>query len=635
MAKLDPGSRSSTRAPMSYGMFIERSRKFVESKGLSWKICVNEDGSVSKECDWDLRVLTDSHARSAARMNGFTINDHIRGAAIAAGWPTALLPTGKVLSLEVQEFLKAVIAYRCKEAVMPRTVRHEAHVYRKFFSVTIKLPWELNTEDFNRFMDLEHQDGKVEVMVSGLAKLMSEKLLSLHIPLQPDVRDQAGTWMQAAFINDRKNAGKLPEAAALYELTRIVFHETPVGYQDQLRFCVVRLLIFTGLRLNEILMLPTDCLRWESHIDVVTGQPADEVGGIGRSLRLRYFGEKRDEGRPDLLVEDHQWIPERFHKVIVEAVEAVLKATVPLREALKCNVSGSRRFKTSAGLELTLADMLFLVINGGRGELPGVIPENVVIETIAESSFYAFLGVSVREGRKTVFTRYGKGKNCEEMSINPHSLRHMMNTEFFRLNIPDTVITQHFGRRAVAQSYEYDHRSVSERLSFVQLPQSAVGIVTPGTAQETVAKMVVSGFAANSLIAKTFKKIQQEHGDEAAFNYLAANSDGFHVTPYGFCTTSFAVNPCVRHLKCFDECKQFIASGVDEHRIALQQLRTKLAEMRKEAAAKLATSIGRKNQIAHADRLIAGVDAALSSQPGEVVFHNGWDHSARGKDLFR
>jgi len=634
MDNFELGMRRSAEEPVSYRAFIERSRKFVESKGLSWDISVNEDGNVAKGNAWDLRILTESHARAAAQLNSFGIDTEIRTAAITAGWPTALVPQGEVLSQEVQEFIKAVVAQRCKEAITPRYVRNEALIYRRFFSVLDKLPWDVNSEDFNRFMELGPHSAKVVGVLSCLAKLMSEKMLSLHIPLHPHVRKESSAVITTT-INQRKSAEKLPDAGAFHELMRIVFTEKPDGHQHQLRFCAIQLLTFTGLRINEILMLPADCLQWESHLDVVTGQPADAIGGVSRSLKLRYFGEKREEGKPNLLVEDDQWIPESFHKVVVDAVKTVLIATAPLRKALMKRPEGTRSFKTTSGKTVRLSELLFLVIKGASGELPSAIPPEAVIETIAESSFYAFLGGAIKPGALNIFTKYGKAANCEGMKINSHSLRHLMNTEFFRLKIPDTVITQHFGRSTVTQSHEYDHRSIGERLSFVQLPASANGIVKTGTVQETVAKMVVSGFAENSHIAKSFKRIQQEHGEEAAFEYLSANSDGFHVTPYGFCTTSFAVNPCVRHLKCFDDCKQYIPSGLKEHRVTLEQLHTKLIVMRNKAAAKPPKSVGLKNQIAHAEQLIKGVAAALKAQPGEVIFQNGHDHSAPKEELFK
>jgi len=116
-----------------------------------------------------------------------------------------------------------------------------------------------------------------------------------------------------------------------------------------------------------------------------------------------------------------------------------------------------------------------------------------------------------------------------------------MNTEMFRKNVPDTIITHQFGRRTVAQSYEYDHRNLAEKLSFVKLPPAASKVLPAGSAKELVGKMVVSGMALQSHLGQSFKRIQHESGDEAAFIYLAANADGFHVTPYGFCTNTLDV----------------------------------------------------------------------------------------------
>lgn len=620
-------------APASYADFLRRMRVFVQSKGVCWAILVEKDGGVSREADWDLRRLTGSHERYASRTNGFAINEGLRNAATEAGWAVARLPEGRALSLEVQEFLKALIAYRCRQHIMPRTVRADASIWRKFFSVTRKQPWELNSEDFDRFMELMSWDTETLMSMSVLATIVNENMLSQNVPLAPEVRTKSLIHM-AAMLDERRHGEKLPDPRALQELIRIVFQEHPVGHQDRIRFDVIRIFLFTGLRANEVIYLPADCLRWESHVDVVTGSPAGDVGGVSRTLQLRYFGLKREKGRPDVLVEDVQFVPERFQRIVTEAVEDALAATAPLRAALKNRVeSGVRRFKTSNGKEITVEDLLFLVIAGGKGDLPAPIPEDADIEVVAESTLYAAL--STRKGRKhTIFTRYGKGDDLGSLMVNPHSLRHLMNTEFFRLNIPDTVITQHFGRTTVAQSYEYDHRSLAERLSFVELPKSAEGIIAPGSPQETVAKMVLSGFASHSHVAKSFRRIQEEHGDEAAFSYLAATSDGFHVTPYGFCTTSFAVNPCVKHLRCFNKCKHYVPSGLTEHRITLEQLRVKLSAMRDKAAAKPVNSIGRKNQIAHADGLIAGVDAALGGQPGEAVFPDGKDFSAPVEDLF-
>jgi hypothetical protein len=557
------------------------------------------------------------------------------------GRSAASLPDGEVLDKKVQDFIKAVIVHRCRRAREPRVTRHLARGFRKLFSVTRKAPWELSTEDLDKFLELDSTDS-AEALTVAVAKLINENLLSVNCPLTPERRTTL-TAQIANGLTSRKSAEKLPEKEALFELARIVFQEIPQSHGDRMRFCATRMLLLTGLRLNEVLMLPCDCLRWEDNVDVVTGRPAGEIGGVTKTLRLRYFAEKHEDGAPDVLVEESQWVPERFQVAISEAVATAVTATAELRTVLANQSAAPSRyprsdlrwFRTTDGRQLSTADLLFLVVVGSRTALPAIVSEEAPIAPISAPAFYQGLGFRDRRNRGTLFTRYGKTTVTQNMRIGPKSLRHLMNTEFFRLRLPDTVITEHFGRRSVVQSYEYDHRNLAERLSFVRLPETARRILKDGGTQDLVARMVVSGAAAGTHIGRSFRRIQEEHGDEAAFVYLAANSDGFHVTPYGFCINSFSMNPCARHLKCFDNCRHFVASGLEEHRVSLEHLREKLTAMKTAASQKPETTIGRRNQVAHATALLVGVDAALKSQPRTAVFPEGTDHSATDTDLFR
>jgi hypothetical protein len=72
---------------------------------------------------------------------------------------------------------------------------------------------------------------------------------------------------------------------------------------------------------------------------------------------------------------------------------------------------------------------------------------------------YDALGVNLIHRSSSLFARYGV-MECSEFVVRPQSLRNLLNTEFFRLSVPDTIITQQFGRQTVAQSYEYDHRTL-------------------------------------------------------------------------------------------------------------------------------------------------------------------------------
>lgn len=626
--------RAAAPKPTGYVSFVEDARAFVESKGLSWSIKVDKHGSVTDERTWDMRKLTGSHARHAALLNAFSVAPEIQAAAVARGWSPATLPAAGALPAHARECIKAVVAVRCKEKRLDRSTRNFALVLRKFFSTTRNVPWEINSEDVERYLELEGRNTNIIDLVAVFTRIVNENLLSLHCPLVIERAEDVSPKLLKA-LTDRGGNEKLPERRPLYELIRIIFQEDPRGHQDRIRFAVLRLITFTGLRVMEVMMLPADCLRIETHLDVVTGRPAGEIGGVTTSVDLRYFAEKHEEFAPDLLVEEVQPVPERFQAAVIEAVQMAREATDRLRFVLRtqhsdpARYSGSdlRRFRTTTGREVTTADLLFLVLCGGRRELPDAIPPDAKVAPAAVGSLYQWLG-------KTILRRYSKDAEATRMVVRPHGLRHLMNTEFFRLNIPDTVITQHFGRQTVAQSYQYDHRSLAEKLRFVELPTAGKQAIEAGSPQELVARMVVAGLAPESHIAKSFKSIQASDGDEAAFRYLAANADGFHVTPYGFCTNSFSLNPCARHLKCFHRCKHYAPSGLTEHRVKLETLVFQLQAMRDSAASKPANALGRRNQIAHAESLLQGVKAALASPAGAPVFPEGADHSARGKDLF-
>lgn len=636
-----PNQFASRQAPpATYLDFLAEAQRFVESKGMSWEIERDQQGIPLEGQDWDLCRLTGSHAKNASRLGSFKVHDSVRSLALEAGWAPALLPQGVVLDTEVEAFLKAIAADRCRAAMEPRSTRHEARVLKTLFSSTSKMPWELTTEDIERFEALRPLGDTAKKGLRSLIRTVNEHLLSNACPLLiSETMQKDFTWQ--ASLDERAHAEKLPKLEALYELARIIFQVAPATHFDAIRFYALRVMVLTGLRLNEGIMLPADCLRWEDHVDVVTGKPADEVGGIARTLRLRYFALKQEEGRPDLLVEEHQWVPTRFQGAIAAAIEAAVEKTAVLRAVLAAQHSGAvaagpnsdlRTFKTSAGADLTTADLLFLQVYQGR-DVPVPAPSDLDVTVLNPVAMYSALGLQKVNQGASFFVRYGGGPDMHGLSVRPHSLRHLINTEMFRLGVPDTAITQQFGRTTVAQSYEYDHRSLAEKLSFISLPESASQIVVPGSAQELVAKMVVGGLVPKSHIARSFQSIQAEHGDLAAFRYLVANSDGFHVTPYGFCVNSFSMNPCARHLKCFDRCKHFTASGIPEHRVTLQALRASLVEMRAAAAAKPAKTVGRRNQISHAEALLAGVDATLAAEPNAPVFADGVDHSVAAKDV--
>lgn len=229
-----------------------------------------------------------------------------------------------------------------------------------------------------------------------------------------------------------------------------------------------------------------------------------------------------------------------------------------------------------------------------------------------------------RTTRKSLFSRYGQSESDRQLTLDPHMLRHLQNTELFRLGVADTIISKRFNRRSVAQSYEYDHRSLAEELDQLEIPAEAE--ISLGTKAATVFKMISSGRASGPIV-EGFKRIQVEEGDAAAFEYLKVEADGFHATPYGHCLNSFTVDPCPKHLECFTGCRHLSASDLPEVRDNLVRLESKMVAAHASAQARPPSTIGRINQIEHARVRIEGIHKLLSTQHGEHPFPEGPDLS--------
>jgi hypothetical protein len=225
---------------------------------------------------------------------------------------------------------------------------------------------------------------------------------------------------------------------------------------------------------------------------------------------------------------------------------------------------------------------------------------------------------------RNLFSVYGQTEEDRRLTLNPHSLRHLQNTELFRLRIADTIITKHYGRRQLAQSHQYDHRSLAEELAQIELEPEVEAQL--GDRAATVARMIKAGKASGPIV-EAFRRIQRESGEDAALDYLSAEADGFHSTPYGHCINSFLVEPCPKHLECFAGCRHFSASDLPEHRNNLVRLESRLRVAVLSIEARKSNSIGRKNQLMHARTRLEGVQKILATAPGEPVFPEGPDLS--------
>ncbi|MDR3723846.1 MAG: hypothetical protein P4K83_05080 [Terracidiphilus sp.] len=336
----------------------------------------------------------------------------------------------------------------------------------------------------------------------------------------------------------------------------------------------------------------------------------------------------------------------------VEEIETYLK------NGLATKQSDCASIRLSDG-ELSAWELLFLMpkraLSDGRNEGLCDITRHYAIGRIDRQMTTYFLSTGKEQ---TIFSVYGQTDEDRQMTLRPHSLRHLQNTELFRLGIADTIITKRFNRRSVTQSYEYDHRSLAEELEQIELKPEVEARL--GEKSATIARLIKSGKARGPIV-DAFKRIQLTDGEDAAFEYLGTEADGFHSTPYGHCINSFMVDPCPKHLECFNGCKHLSATDLSQNRHNLVQLEgrfstaVKILEERKarmiESGQKqlesgeggkgsyeldsakralqgrIATSIGLDNQLAHAQERLAGVRRLLETPAGTLVFPDGKDLS--------
>ncbi|SFU20322.1 hypothetical protein, partial [Pseudomonas marincola] len=118
-------------------------------------------------------------------------------------------------------------------------------------------------------------------------------------------------------------------------------------------------------------------------------------------------------------------------------------------------------------------------------------------------------------------------------------------------------------------------------------------------------------------------------GDDEAFRYLSAEADGLHATPFGFCVNSFTVDPCPKHLECYD-CRHLTRSGIPEEQQRLEQLKHRMFAVVNviEASPPEARNIGWQNQLKHAQSRLESLEKILVTAPMEHPF-------PEGKDLYR
>jgi hypothetical protein len=757
--KLEAITAGST-SNQNFSDFVQQCRRIAEQAAFSWSIALDTSGVALSGAAWDLRAMANDGKPSPAVLRTFShMEDAYRRVAARKGISAEF--QARAVSSAWQDLIKAAtVEHLLIRRKSVGYVSAMSSALRYLATACEKEPWEVNAEDVQaacEMSDLDQPSGTRSIVIRGLISSLIDPLhLFNACPLSVLVgRPVSAKKDRAKFATreskqpdrllERKSEGKLPDRKAFWEIIRIVFTERPKTLNDALRFAMIKVLLMTGLRINEVAFLPLDWRRTRGYVKQ-DGRPAGEAGGISEALMIRHFAEKQDSVR---LYESTQFVPLLFRDELEATLNEVVRLTEPLRQTLRSQYESGRIFPMYGPDQLVDSVEMYVRLTGNavwaRDPLPHGVeqclarytetldasellkldqlqrPASAVTRAISRyfskerredgliprlmdgsSATYGVKGTYLRireveryvkehiptkisdlnpltldngeeiapwqmlfvmpkravgEGRgqtvldpnltfsvgiadsallqvalgsdalkdRSLFAIYGRTEEDRSLSIKSHSFRHLQNTELFRLGVADTIITKRFNRRSVAQSYEYDHRSLAEELDQVSLPDEWELMIGESKAA-TVAKMIQIG-RANGPIVREFKRIQADEGDMAALQFLAAEADGFHATPYGTCLNSFTVDPCPKHLECFTGCRHLSATNLPEHQKNILTLHGRLKVALEHAMARPEGSVGRANQIAHASVRIAGVEKLMAALPGQAPFPDGQDLS--------
>lgn len=761
-----------------FSSFVATARAKALDRGLSWEPAFAADGKICKAERWNLTELAGTVPPPTVWLSSFGHTATEVEAINAVRKRRDATPVaGGVMPRQWRELYKGTVLNEIlvKQTKPPHALGAMARAVRLLaLAAGDSVPWKLNGEQVELAYNAALRIGGSGKLAANLEMAVRVLLDQYHLtdsgPLarfcSPYANDTAvarhrqveklrhytNTYASAervrSELQQRKNAGALPEHRAFWELVRIVFTETPTTFSDAIRFAQIKIAIVTGFRVGENATIPADWERWRDYVDA-NNRPAGTRGGISRSLMIRYFAEKQSEDHSAagvVLYENAQHVPEMYRDLVLETMHDVARLTRPMRERLRQQTETGRllpeyqpndvvsavelyprlaggaqvaasappgdllaRYRASydpADLELVhahqmaqlgvgpafdsirkfwsthilkdritrrdaagcalsrearvpidqvyfrvaevesfirqhlptkLPDVVPFRLPGGQELYPYefmfLMPIRALIENrndglLDANRYFAWgrvspadMGLHLGRQEDNLFARYGETSEDRQHKLETHSLRHLQNAELFRLGVADTIITQRF-RKSVSQSHVYDHRSLAEELDDVALPPVAEATLGP-RAQEALA--LISAGKVKGPIVDEFLRVQRELGDDAAFAYLEAEADGLHVTPYGFCLNSFTVDPCPKHLECFNGCRHLARSTVPEEQRHLERLRDRIVRIVAKLEKSPAGTPGWRNQMEHAKRRLKNIEHALATAPGQAPFPDGPD----------
>jgi hypothetical protein len=291
---------------------------------------------------------------------------------VAKSTKSNFVPFDQPLGDFVRAFL-CDVETKARNPLSPNNLNEYVRAFRYLNEVMAsgdkKHPGELMAKEFDAASDLllkreaESSAYQIGKRLATIAKTMDRERLSMvrlnwanKIKRQRAVGGMA--QMEVDALSQEKTAERLPSDeifAALGEIS----NRSDLSDPDLIRQRALDIEVCSGLRLNELLMLPVNCLIDEQIFDLQGKAMRDREGNPVIRYGLRYVNEKRKIFRT-------KWLSTRATEIVKRAITDITGITQPYRDIATYQDKYPGRTKLAWDEKAFFEDQLFSFAEAGR-----------------------------------------------------------------------------------------------------------------------------------------------------------------------------------------------------------------------------------------------------------------------------
>jgi hypothetical protein len=493
----------------------------------------------------------------------------------------------------------------------------------------------------------------ITALIVDLRRLAARNIV-VDIDVVPEMACPKYTHKHTLEGNEAALA-KLPKGVVLEGLADI-YAKHATNPPDRLIADALAMLAVTGLRLDEVLTLPSDCLitrtvsnhaytglrvskrksahrAEEDHILWLTPLQASivvaaikEARTITQPAQDRAKELEQNPGR--VILPAVKWSDELSAREVAEllgftgpnVVNRISKEKLPRRVVknksvfavldveryLQSRLKDLWILKRADGTKQMLSQSLFVIFKNFLGSLQeGKGSRRLIrhlVEPITQQQVRAFLiGVHLRDGtvnQRSAFERFKlrDPQTGEVLKMNAHQCRHWITHNAVRGGMPIRDMARWHGRERLDDVFTYIHMTSTERIEWVKHKLEAGELKGP------------------------FVDYYFSLADDVKDHFLEGRLAAIHVTHMGLCLHDFTLSPCKFKLACLSGrgCPEYAFDPSDtKQRTNLVQLvgRTKTALTQATAKAKTTDPALAQSWVEDAQSTIVNAERVLSSAP--------------------